>query len=242
MIKEQPAPAAWLISSAVVLCLGTAGGVAISPLVAPTSPEDAIIKACWWAGLALACWYVISVILWCLALWGHGPQTNRSMLEAMARWIALPGSRLLAERTLAIALIITPTACSVGADRHAPALSLISRDAATEPALESTVPPSSLIPSISTEPPQVDAAVAIESADVASPDPVIAAGTYEVRSGDSFWAIARTLLAEDLGRDPSSSEVAPYWRALIGANRELLISGDPNLIHPGEIFQLPNQG
>jgi nucleoid-associated protein YgaU len=56
-----------------------------------------------------------------------------------------------------------------------------------------------------------------------------------VRPGDNLWAIARAALRGN-ARD---AEIAPYWEALIAANRSHLRSGDPNLIYPGEVLGLP---
>ena len=56
--------------------------------------------------------------------------------------------------------------------------------------------------------------------------------------GDNLWTIARGAL----GGTAADAEVAPYWNALIAANRSRLRSGDPNLIYPGEVLGLPDRG
>jgi len=60
---------------------------------------------------------------------------------------------------------------------------------------------------------------------------------YIVGPGDNLWSIARAAL----GRNARDDEVAPYWKALIAANRSYLRSGDPNLIFPGEVLGLPDR-
>lgn len=64
--------------------------------------------------------------------------------------------------------------------------------------------------------------------------------TREVVSGDHFWGIARTTLADVLGRPPTDAEIVPYWRQLIDANRDrLLPPHDPDLIYPGQQLLVP---
>jgi len=60
--------------------------------------------------------------------------------------------------------------------------------------------------------------------------------------GDNLWTIARTHLAEVRGRraaDLSDREIAAYWVTVVEANRGGLRSGDPDLIYPGEVVELP---
>jgi hypothetical protein len=64
---------------------------------------------------------------------------------------------------------------------------------------------------------------------------------WTVTAGESFWSIAEELVAEGLGHPPSDDEVAPYWRALIDANRDrLVVTADPDLIVPGQVLTLPD--
>jgi nucleoid-associated protein YgaU len=43
-----------------------------------------------------------------------------------------------------------------------------------------------------------------------------------------------------MGREPSDSEVAPYWVSVVEANRNSIRSGNPDLIYPGEVVLLPD--
>lgn len=62
----------------------------------------------------------------------------------------------------------------------------------------------------------------------------------DVENGDHFWSIAEETLAEEWGRNPSDSEIAPYWSEVIDANEgRLLPPGDSNLIYPEQRFHLP---
>jgi hypothetical protein len=61
---------------------------------------------------------------------------------------------------------------------------------------------------------------------------------WVVVPGDSFWSIAEEVVAERLGRPGSEAEVAAYWGRLVEANRPHLATGDPDLIYPGQRFEL----
>lgn len=72
------------------------------------------------------------------------------------------------------------------------------------------------------------------------PPPTSAAREVTVRRGDSMWSIARDELAARSGRTPDTSDIDPYWRALIALNRDRLVHpSNPSLIYPGQTFQLP---
>lgn|SRR5437763_1047548 len=64
--------------------------------------------------------------------------------------------------------------------------------------------------------------------------------TWVVRSGDNLWSVAEATLARAWGRSPSDAEVDDYWRRLIAANQARLAHrDDPDLVFPGQVFQLP---
>jgi nucleoid-associated protein YgaU len=71
-----------------------------------------------------------------------------------------------------------------------------------------------------------------------SPSPT-ATAVHVVVAGDNLWRIASARLAGERGFVPSDADVAPYWSRVIDANRATLRSGDPNLIFPGELVDLP---
>jgi hypothetical protein len=63
------------------------------------------------------------------------------------------------------------------------------------------------------------------------------AATWIVEPGDHLWRIAAETVAAR-GAEPRDAVVAPYWRRLITANREV-IGDDADLIHPGDVLTLP---
>jgi nucleoid-associated protein YgaU len=59
-----------------------------------------------------------------------------------------------------------------------------------------------------------------------------------VAEGDTIWTIARDHLAAGSG-EPTTQEVAEYVAQVVEANRDRLVSGDPDLLYPGEMIVLP---
>ena len=63
---------------------------------------------------------------------------------------------------------------------------------------------------------------------------------WTVRPGQNFWAVAAATLHDAWNRDTTAREVVPYWRQLIETNRARLREPtNPNLIYPGQEFELP---
>lgn len=56
-----------------------------------------------------------------------------------------------------------------------------------------------------------------------------------VEKGDHLWKISAT----HLDRYSPDQPVAPYWVEVIEVNTPHLRSGDPDLIYPGEVIELP---
>jgi nucleoid-associated protein YgaU len=74
------------------------------------------------------------------------------------------------------------------------------------------------------------------------PAPVTRAqASHVVVEGENLWTIAQDHLAKARsGADePTLREVTAYWQRVVEANRARLLSGDPDLIYPGERIVLP---
>lgn len=68
------------------------------------------------------------------------------------------------------------------------------------------------------------------------------AGTHVVSAGENLWTIARGAVRTSSNPAPHDREVHAYWVRLIAENLPSLRSGDPDLIHPGEVLRLPTAG
>jgi nucleoid-associated protein YgaU len=62
---------------------------------------------------------------------------------------------------------------------------------------------------------------------------------WVVAPGDNLWSIAERTLSTYLGTSPKPTQVDPFWRQIVRLNIPELRSGDPDLIHPGEVVTLP---
>jgi nucleoid-associated protein YgaU len=69
-----------------------------------------------------------------------------------------------------------------------------------------------------------------------------AGSSVVVEQGDHLWRTSAEHLATVLGRPAEDAEIDPYWRSVIEVNVQSLISGDPDLIYPGETVVLPPTG
>jgi hypothetical protein len=95
----------------------------------------------------------------------------------------------------------------------------------------------SLLPAVSVAVGSVQAATPTASAPALSAR--LLDTTYTVARGDNLWSIADRHLQETQGTAPSTAAIASYWKEVIATNTSTLRSGDPNLIYPGELIQLP---
>ena len=59
--------------------------------------------------------------------------------------------------------------------------------------------------------------------------------TVVVVEGDHLWKISERRLAQS----SPDAEIGPYWREVVEVNTPHLKSGDPDLIYPGEVVDLP---
>lgn len=249
--SEQPSSSVNLAIAALVVGGGMIGSAwVVSPLSAPATPADGVILVGWWVCVLIAAWLVGSVIMWRVAL-----GSNWAGLSALAARIAAPGTQRLAKSTLALTLVVGAGACSVSAVSDAPTLSLISTGVPFTPiapttalsttSAQSTTSPVDLIeeevPSV--REPLWEPHPYFDLPEAPAPNtsaPAVVMLAYEVVDGDNLWEIARATLVRQLGSEPLSLQIAPYWRELVFVNRNSIRSGDPNLIYPGEVFQLPS--
>ena len=199
-----------------------------------TPAEDAIAAFAWLAAAACAIWLTGSTLVYTVARASRVPALIRSV-----EWMTLPPIRRVTERVLGAVLVAaTMTATPVRAEPPPPFLAAVDHD---EPLLPPGLTgPVSPVPERNADP----------AGSTGVPDPgkppaagvEAAAEVVQVRSGDNLWVISRRHLTGALGRVPGNDEIAPYWREVIARNRPHLLSGNPDLIYPGEVIRLPPTG
>jgi hypothetical protein len=102
-------------------------------------------------------------------------------------------------------------------------------------------PPPTTAPLVSSAelPPVGPGVPAVPAAPPRAPSP---AATHTVTRGENLWSIAAGQVATATGKPPTDlapDDVAPYWLRVVEVNRPRLHSGNPNLVHPGEVVELP---
>ncbi len=194
--------------------------------------EDAVASGLRYVALGLAYWMALSTVAYLAARLTRAPAAIRA-----AGLITLPAVRRIVDRTMAVGLtfgiLTTPlTAVAQETTDTAPAVEqvFLPPPAGFYPPPVTTdgdtviVPPSATLEPSDALPSEADAPPADDE--------------HVVVAGENLWSIAADRVG--LGTNsPSNAEIAGYWRSLIEANRTVLISGDPDLIYPGETLVLP---
>ena len=224
---------------------------------ARTAPPEEVVGAVVRAiALALSWWLLVSTLL-CIVATGVGRAPGAARVLTAT---ALPSVRRLVQRAVAASVVAgaavgvrpalaapppttSPDSAPVVAIDHRgprpnPSTTAPSGRSGRTGGLESLPAP----PAPSTPAPLPDSPGAEAAGVPATPLPPAIGAGYVVAEGDSLWTIAATQLARLTGRAPADVpdvEVAPYWVAVVAANRDRLRSGDPNLIYPFEELDLP---
>lgn len=224
--------------------------------------EDVLTEIIRLVALGLAYWFVLSTVLYFLAVISRMPGAIRAV-----EWATLPAMRSITRRVAAVTLatsMAAPAAMLLAPPAPEPATSPISADASSElsipfgspdqqPLVRMTddgvvVPPGYRQPSEPVyEPtvgtPETSASSPPENIDTSSSDSadssVREASMYTVVDGDNLWTIAKRHLTELAGTPPTDAELVPYWVEVIDLNLPNLTSGDADMIYPGEVIELP---
>jgi hypothetical protein len=212
--------------------------------------EDAVGAVVLVVALVMAYWLLLSTLAYLAASMSGRP----GMLGAVG-WLTLPPVRRLVSRAVALSIaasaVAGPLAPAVanlaGGAESAPVVIEVDdsghlhppgrtgapvngnrSDIVVPPHLEPR-PPSAVASTTETLPPDPDASVdGSRSHSVA------------VRWGDHLWSLSERHLVQVLGRsDLGEHEIARYWVQVIEANRDTIRSGNPDLIYPGEVIELP---
>ncbi len=204
-------------------------------------------------GLVLSYWLLFSTLAYVLVRLADVPAALRAV-----EWATLPFVRRIADGVAVSALSV-----SLAAPLALQPLALASE--APEPVVVTTeqgayIPPGFDAPPAYTptvdpiEPDDTPPATldAVKEADTAAPaeappkaliSPTSLPDSHVVVRGEHLWSIAEARLRAVGRTEPlGDADIAPYWARLVEANRPHLRSGDPDLIHPGEVIvfaQLP---
>jgi nucleoid-associated protein YgaU len=192
--------------------------------------DDLALAVAWGVALAASAWLTLATGACVIALGFARPQ--------LARRIA-PGLPCAVRRLVEIAIVSSCIALPAVPALAAGPLPAPHAYVTDQPVVRTAVPvPRAVVPA--TIPAPVIPAVVVPA--VVVPPVVVppaAARHVVVRAGDNLWLIARATLGRGRAGNPTDTDVARYWRAVIAANRATLRSGDPSLIFPGEMITLP---
>ena len=195
-----------------------------------------------WAAVLGAGWLLGSTLLYVVASLTRVPAAVRAV-----RWSTLPAVRRAVDAacvvSIATSVVLAPAAAGAARATDPPSVSLVRdghaggdlsglpADTATTTTTTRSVAPATA--------PVAPATTAVPLEPVASPAEVV------VVEGDNLWVLSARHLASTTGRallDVPVGEVAPYWFRVCETNRARLVSGDPNLVLPGERVILPPTG
>jgi len=221
-------------------------------------PEEAVYGAVWLLAAAITAWVGLTTVLSVLAYVTRIPAAVRA-----TRWMTIAPIRHLSRRTAALVLAVgslsvsTPAGAAlappvpyvVTAEHPGAAIDTASGAILPAPPRGAAVP----IPTVAANPDHhLAPGPPPDALGVTVPVPHLADGaldvlwdrgdasvTYTVQRGDHLWSITAGYLAAHLGRTASAEEIAALWNQVIEINRNLIGSGDPNLIFPGERIVLP---
>jgi hypothetical protein len=223
------------------------------------TPSEDVLLAGLRLGALLAAWWLLATTLLYV-----GARVARLHRAAHALgWATLPLVRRWADRAVALSIVAAGAlgaARPAGADppptTTAPApvvVELDHRDRATLPDLPPAAartghgvdppPPTSAPPVVPVDPvvpvvPVTPAPAPRAAAPAPAPDT-----THTVTAGEHLWSIAAATVAARTGRsvpDLSPADVAPFWVRLVERNRDHVRSGNPSLVYPGEVLELPS--
>lgn len=212
-----------------------------------TPSEEVLLAGVRLAALVAASWLLGSTLLYV------GARVARLHGAAYALgWATLPVVRRWTDRALAVSIVAASALGAtrpVGADppptTTAPPAVVVDVDhrdrstlpdlppatartgRGTEPSSAGTVPP--LLLSLPVEP--------------APPAPArVPDATHTVMAGEHLWSIAGATVVARTGRSVEAlapADIAPFWVRLVERNRARLRSGNPSLVYPGEVVELP---
>ncbi len=214
--------------------------------VSRTSEELVAAGLLRYAAIGVVTWMLLSTALYALT-------APLPRLRSHVGRFTLPLVRRVVDTALAVSLTFGSAAPALAAEPPPePIVVVVGNDATLLPPGVSIPPPAEEVdlptpPPPRPRPPDQTPEHRVASTAVRSPAlseallfADVQARTYEVRSGDHLWAIAERTLQARTGNDlVPDHEIAPFWRRLIDINESTLRSGNPDLIYPGEVLEIP---
>jgi hypothetical protein len=226
---------------AIILLISSASGLGVDledPVAwlqhAPT--EDAIAAVAWLTALILSVWLMVTSFVYAAAALVDATRTKRVL-----SLLTLPPVRRAIDTIAAVSIAIAtfgPYSPAVAAAAHntGPITTSMRPEGRQTyitppgwhgvgfmPAARPQAPPSSDVPHHPRQPTN-------RNNDTAR--------AYSVVAGDNLWRISCREVREAVD-DPTLGQVTSYWLEVIEANRDIIRSGDPDLIYPGEELVLP---
>jgi hypothetical protein len=222
-----------------------------------TPSEDVLLAGIRLAALIAAWWLLATTVLYIAARVAHAHSAARAI-----GWATLPAVRRWADRAVAVS-IVAASALAVArpaagdpppTTSPAPPPVVIDLDHRDRTSVEARPPegvrtgrsqpppPDPTAPPETPAPATPPAAPATPPAPPAAPLPAPHGARYAITFGEHLWSIAARQLAASTGRsiaDLTSTEIALYWVRLVEDNRPHLRSGDPDLVYPDEVIELP---
>jgi nucleoid-associated protein YgaU len=216
-----------------------------------TPSEDVLLAGIRLAALIAAWWLLITTLLYVAArladLHGAASAIGWAMLPVVRRW---------ADRAAAVSIVAASALAltrSAAADPSPPTSAapppvVIDLDHRDRPSIPYAPAPSvrtgrnGSAPSPTVLAPPPSAPVTPPPAPATPPPTSFAGGRHVIAPGEHLWSIAARHLAAGRGRssaDLTPADIAPYWRRVVEHNRPGLRSGDPDLVYPGEVIELP---
>ncbi|MDH3605430.1 MAG: hypothetical protein OER12_00380 [Acidimicrobiia bacterium] len=192
--------------------------------------------------LGLAYWLLLSTVFYAVA----SRSGNSTAIRAVG-WLTLPAVRRLISRAVALSI-----AASALASPLAPAIAkLAGADQQVVVEVDSEgrmhppgAPPSAVRSDDVVLPPHLAPQPKMEPTEQPGEPTAVVDGTIShqvtVRRGDHLWSLSESHLERVLGKtDLGEHEIARYWVRVIAANKATIRSGNPDLIYPGEVVELP---
>jgi hypothetical protein len=257
-----------LVGAALVFCVLVATQPTVGRAASWTG-DDLAIVGMWW-GAVIGCLWLAATTLVCIAALARGhadaaqrvarlaPPLARRILQSalVGTWVLVPAAAYAAPPAAPITVHVDThgrltTETRRTAPRQVRAVPTSDRGKATPTTgRAATIPPATTTTAIpaATRLPTHTPTTTPTPSPPSTPAPHPAPGTdprwtrvHIVVPGDNLWLIARAEVGRVSGSGaPTDAQIAPYWRQVLTANRTTLRSGDPSLIFPGELVQLPS--